>query len=121
MKRLFPRLLLGATVCYWLTIFVATHIPSPDLPAVEVNDKTVHFVAYALLATLVFATLRTTFPRVRRAEALTIVLCLVYGAFDESTQPLFNRYADINDWLANAAGVASAVGVMGLVWTPRRK
>jgi VanZ family protein len=44
-----------------------------------------------------------------------------YGAFDELTQLLVNRNADVMDWLADIAGSALGLGIVNLfVWLFRR-
>ena len=110
------RWFVGMTVFYWLLLFTLTHIPGPNLPEVEVSDKTIHFVAYALLAGMVLSSLHLLRPSSRINEPLTLLIVLAYGAFDETTQPYFNRSGEVADWLADAAGVALAVGVVGLFW-----
>lgn len=66
-------------------------------------DKVVHFFAYAGLAFFMRCAIR---PVPGRGWAV-LLLCSVFGAVDELTQPLFNRTCDPFDWLANVAGVAS--------------
>jgi VanZ family protein len=100
------------TAVYWLALVVLTHTPRPPSAGIHISDKLAHLAAYALLAGMLYACLwsgRTP----RRTAWLTLVVVLVYGAVDELTQPLAGRSCELFDWLANAAGAAMVVGMMG--------
>lgn len=85
-------------------------------------DKLFHFGAYCGTTVLLMWCVRA--GRTRRATAnteattfgLTVlaltVLVLIYGAFDELTQPYFGRCCDIRDWFANLIGVLTAHGIL---------
>lgn len=110
-------ILLILLIGYWLTIFVLTHIPVQKLPPSDVNDKLAHFVAYAGLASLLYLTMWTRWPAFRYPWLYTIAIALVYGAIDEVLQIPVNRVADVNDWLADAAGAILAASVWaGVRW-----
>lgn len=107
---------------YWLTIFVLTHIPAQQLPHSDVNDKVAHFGAYALLATLLYLTIWSRWPGFGFAWLWTITVALLYGAVDEILQIPVNRVADVNDWLADAAGaIAAATVLAGIRWLTWRR
>ena len=77
-----------------------THLPPDDTPSAPfpLFDKAVHFCGYAgwgLVAGMVGGPWR-----------LWLAGGLALGAADELTQPYFGRHADINDWLADAAGLS---------------
>jgi VanZ family protein len=95
---------------YWLFIFAATHAPQAALPQTHLGDKTEHFLAYGILAVLLFAWLRFTRPRFRRIALPAVLICVAYAAVDELTQPIVNRYTDFRDFLADATG--AAIGVL---------
>jgi VanZ family protein len=110
------RLLRVVLAVYWLTIFILTHIPSPQLPKVDIGDKTAHLLAYGLLSGLLLVTLHRT-SRIRRVEAVTLLICICYGAIDEWIQaiPIINRSCELYDWFADVTGAAIAVAVISVM------
>ncbi len=111
-----------ALAVYWIIAFIATHIPSPwepsDTPPRRLPlDKVGHFVGYAVLAWLLMNLLGRRM-RPLAAAGLTMAIVVVYGAFDELTQPMFNRTADLPDYTANLAG-GLAGSVFGM-WRARQ-
>lgn len=112
---------------YWALLFTVTHIPpgqagkfSFDLP-----DWLLHGVTYGALAALTLWALqqrlagtdRRRIPPVR--VFFWIAVLMFYGAFDEWTQPLFDRHCELRDWLADMIGVAAGLA-LGAVWRPLR-
>lgn len=100
-----------ALAVYWLTLFAATHLPTPQLVAgaMELNaDKLIHATAYFVLATLILRTARA--HGWRRVGLLTLNVAVGYAALDELTQPYVGRICDALDFAADAAGVLMAVG-----------
>jgi VanZ family protein len=104
----------GLTAVYWTIIFVLTHLPPQELPAVRVSDKMAHFVSYALLSAGLFVSLSLTGLRASRAAILVLVIAMGYGAFDEWTQQFVRRSSELDDWLADVGGALVAVGVTWL-------
>ena len=97
---------------YWLVLFTATHVPTPELVAgaMELNvDKLIHLTAYALLATLMLAAWRSL--GWRRVGWTTLLVAVGYAVFDEFTQPLVGRICDALDLLADVAGVFLALAI----------
>jgi VanZ family protein len=110
LRRWIPRFCVAVTLLYWIALFAGTHLPAPRLPPVR-NDKTAHFVGYALLATGLMVSLRAT-GRLRAGSGITVLaILLAYGAIDEWTQalPFIHRSCELADWHADAAGAAVAV------------
>ena len=104
-----PLTLIVTTV---LTVAMLWPLEAP-LPAPEGSDKLVHLVAFAALA----------FPLARtgRIGLLPVFVgASAFGGAIELIQPSFNRSADINDWIADVAGVALGVGC-GLLYRRIRK
>ena len=118
-----PRVALAA---YWSLAFVVTHVP-PFLPEDEGDDdepligfdKIVHFGGYAGLAFLLMnALVPTNYAAAEaagsermttRAVAITILICAIYGAVDELTQPPFGRTADPMDYVADLLGLGAGL------------
>ena len=100
---------------YWLLLFIGTHIPRGQMPAIHHSDKTLHFLAYAGLAFL----LAWAFPKeAKRPLAHVIgawIVATFYGAADEITQLAVGRSADFWDWVADTLGaMAGLVFYVGL-------
>ena len=118
-RSLLQRAATPATALYWLTLYVGTHIPNPDMIiGTHVSDKVLHFSAYFVLY-VVLATririIRAAWPDVQQMLTLAAMTC-IYSAFDEITQgiPIINRYPDVMDAVADCLGVAAAIVLVGL-------
>jgi VanZ family protein len=96
------------TAGYWIALVVLTHIPPSRVPATPVSDKLLHFVAYFILTLLLILSLYEARFRIRTAIIAASAIALSYGVVDERVQKLVGRYCSLNDWLADAAGVAAA-------------
>jgi VanZ family protein len=113
-----------ALVLYWLTMFTATHVPKVPQPLPPgFSDKWQHYVAYAGLGFLLAAWWALRRPLTWRAGLGLFVVAVFYGAFDEVTQPLFHRDADLLDWRSDIIGAATGVALYAIVTTAinRRK
>ncbi len=114
------RLLWICLLAYWLLIFILTHTPAVDLPAVKVNDKLAHFLAYGMLGGLLYLAGWSANPR-RSLQSLALwvwTIGLAYGAIDEWLQALVGRDCELGDWLADAVAITIAVVVLtGVRWT----
>ena len=115
-----------AAAIYWLALYVGTHIPNPDmLIGPHVSDKVLHFSAYFGLYLVLAVRIRIlseAWPTMRQTIILAAMTSL-YSAFDEITQgiPIINRHPDIMDAVADCAGVAAAILVVGIVdWSEKR-
>jgi len=95
---------------YWMAIFIGTHLPAVLDITPSVNDKVKHFSAFFFLGTLLCYV--TNSQRWFR-RFLTIGLAgMAYAAIDEMTQALVpGRYPDSLDFLADSAGLWSAIGI----------
>ena len=103
------------TIGFWIAIFVATHIPANRLPDVHVSDKTAHFVAFFILAALMYISTRLTNPTRTWLGATVIAIAMIYGAIDELLQPLVGRHGDLDDWLYDVAGATTAVFLLATI------
>lgn len=108
-ERLNKRLLRAAFVIALVAVFVLALLPPPPVPeVVNSQDKAGHFVVFAGLGLLGLA----AWPR---HAATLIVALLAYGALIEVAQMLTAlRQAETLDWLADAAGIATAVVLRAL-------
>ncbi len=107
---------------YWLALFIATHVPTPEVIVGDILnfDKAIHAGAYFVLATLLFITCRRAGVTTNLTVRLGLVaLALAYGAFDELTQPYFGRHCSLLDWYADGVGIALAMGLD--LWRHPRK
>lgn len=95
----------------WLSL-----TPMQELPKVNMWDKSEHFIAYAILATVCL----TLYP----GRLVRIIAgCIGYGVLIEILQATmgFGRDGDWRDALANSIGVLLAVGIERLArWLMRR-
>ncbi len=101
----------GLLACYWLLMFVGSHVKLSESSTVfRVRDKVLHFAAYAGLALLA-----VVYQHFRKRGVGWVDLAAVwgitaaYGVFDEITQIPVGRTCDPLDWLADAAGAAAGL------------
>ncbi|MDP6447877.1 MAG: VanZ family protein [Pirellulaceae bacterium] len=101
-------LVVAALVVYWAALFVGTHTPSSRIPvAPSVNDKVLHFAAYAGLAFLLSWAMG---PQRFRPFLAVLAITAVYGIADELLQMAIpSRRADWQDWIADALGALGGV------------
>jgi VanZ family protein len=114
---LYRRVLFGALAVYWLAIFTATHVPTPEvIDLTEVSDKTLHYGTYAGLGLLLSASVAALGGwTVRRAAAVLLVVA-AYGIVDELLQIPVNRQADVADWQADLVGGLTGVAAFSVLW-----
>ena len=109
-----------ALACYWVALFVGTHLPLERVPQLEkMVDKWAHAFAFAVLAGLFATTWELSAGRLNARHLMRVWFILaLYGAFEEATQPFVGRYASVWDWLADVVG--AALGLLLFVWARRR-
>ena len=113
MTSRWQRLARIALPAYWVLLFAVTHYPRVPLPQeLPSSDKVAHFTAFALLALLWWAFVRARRPLGPRFVWISAGVLLVYAAFDEYVQQYFGRHTDIADFVANAAGIVTALAVL---------
>lgn len=98
----YPKLWMGLWVLAIAIVVAGSLLPGKDLPAVPLNDKTEHFIAYALLS----GSAVQLFAR-RLSWAMVSVLLVLMGIQMEFLQAKMGlgRMLDWNDALANTMGV----------------
>ena len=95
-----------------LTVAMLWPIHQPP-PAPDGSDKVVHLIAFAALA----------FPLARTGRFGLIPIFIAtsaYGGIIEVVQPSFGRSADMQDWIADIAGVALGM-MLGLLYRRLQK
>lgn len=106
---------------YWSVAFLGTHLPV-RIPAVVVErggDKLLHFVGYAILASLLMGLRASRGPFGWHSVVMRWIVLAVYGAFDEITQQLVGRHADVADWCADQIGSLCGLGLVVLLMRVR--
>jgi VanZ family protein len=113
----FRRTLVFLTIAYWIGILTLTHLPPDDLPSIHAPDKLAHFLAYWGLSMALGVLGLIFWPKWRLLPLIIIPIVAAYGAFDEITQPMFHRDAELNDWFADCTGAAIAMLIIFTVQT----
>jgi hypothetical protein len=109
--------------CYWLALFVTTHVPTEMVPLPGgISDKSPHVIAYAVLAVAFATAWRVTSGQQLSWRQLCAAWAIVvaYGAFDELSQSAVGRVASVWDWLADAVGAAVGLAIFQL-WNRGRR
>ena len=110
--RKYLDILLTLIVTALLTVALLWPITKP-LPAPNGTDKLVHLIAFAALA----------FPLARTGRIGLIPVFVgasTFGGLIEVIQPSFGRSADMQDWIADIAGVGLGI-VLALLYRKLRK
>lgn len=115
-----PRVPQGFALCtvvYAVVLVCATHYPRPEelLGPNAPSDKTLHFIAYAALATLAGATLVVAGRWTAWTAGWLGVAMAAFGVVDELTQPLFGRTAEPLDWIYDCIGVSGGLLVVAAI------
>ena len=95
-----------------LTVAMLWPITQPP-PAPEGSDKVVHLIAFAVLALPLAHTGRFGLSPV-------FIAASAYGGIIEALQPFFGRSADMQDWIADIAGVTLGI-MLALLYHRLRK
>jgi len=98
---------------YWPALFILAHIPIPEvIQQADVSDKSLHFLAYLILAFLLrFAVSGEQKMNWRKAAPwLVLFAIIVYAILDEWLQSyVAGRSSDMRDFFADMAGAFSAL------------
>jgi VanZ family protein len=101
------KLTLFLLLLYWVAIFILAHIPIPKLVyKAQVSDKTIHFLAYLILAFLFwFAMNPGRKVNWRKASVWWVFLITAgYAVIDELLQGYVGRSCDAMDFAADLIG-----------------
>lgn len=100
---------------YWIALAIATHYPTVQIPgAFEWRDKIVHFATFGILAWLLWHFLTRTRPATSTTIWRALAVLVPYATLDEYTQQFVRRNTELADWIANIAGIVTALLVMEL-------
>ncbi len=113
------RLAILSIVIYWPALFVATHIPIPEVvDELDINDKGLHFVAYFSLVFLCWGAIHPYRKVNWRNFNVWLILAVVvwYAVIDEWLQFYVGRHCDLNDFLADLCGALASLLVLS--WLP---
>ena len=102
-------------VGFWLSAFIATHLPRVPRAIPRVSDKTLHFVAFAVLGGLLSWVLQGRVTGLARHAVSVLLIIAVYGAVDELLQIPVGRHCDVWDWIADLLGATVGLGVFHLL------
>ena len=114
------KLVLIANLGYIIALATVSLIRLNNLPDVGVSfgDKIFHFLAYALLTLLCFATLSLTFSMEKtRAILIAGVFAIIFGILIEVLQDTMTEFRalDVYDVLANSLGALLASVILFLI------
>lgn len=122
------RLARCALAAYWPLLFTSTHVPHLHIPLQNQFSWisfALHFTCYAVLTVLLLRSFVTSggLQHQLRTVAILLAVAAAYGAFDEITQPLFQRDADFRDWLCDIGGAAGGTLLVAALdaWVARRR
>ncbi|MCX7410733.1 MAG: hypothetical protein DWH84_04650 [Planctomycetota bacterium] len=114
-RRRLRMLLVVALVSYTLVAFLGTHMPIPSGVIPRGGDKVLHFLGYSVFGALLMG-LRASLREFRWPSVVGRAGFLAcYGAFDEISQKLVGRSADVADWCADVLGACCGLLVIVLL------
>jgi VanZ family protein len=105
----------GLLILYWTALFVATHIPVPNVVReADVSDKGLHLLANLILIFLFWFTVSDGKKAHWRKAApwFVLTIMIVYSVFDELTQSFVpGRSCDPRDLFADLTGTCMGLAV----------
>lgn len=109
------KYVLVGLILYWPAIFVLTHTPVPGFVGkMGMSDKTMHYLAYLILVSLLWLTVSPTSKVDWRKAKVWVVLAVIawYGATDEWLQGFVNRSPDVHDFAADFFGAITGLAIL---------
>ena len=98
---------------YWPALFILAHIPIPGvIQEADVSDKSLHFLAYLILAFLLRSAVSGEKKLSWRKAVpwLVLFVIVVYGILDEWLQSyVAGRSSDVRDFFADMAGALAGL------------
>ena len=100
------RMAIVALACYWVLLFIGTHIPADRIfVPLNLSDKVLHFIAFAGLSFLIAWAVPTNDAKLHQNIRLAALISVVYAGLDELLQIPVGRTADWMDFFADCFGV----------------
>ena len=115
------KITIAITAAYWLVLAVVTHIPMPNWARkTGFSDKTMHYLAYFVLACLLwFAVSPDKKANWRRPRVwLVLLIVIAYGILDEILQGCVGRSASVHDFIADTIGALTGFAVVSFLSFP---
>lgn len=106
--RFLVKAVLGLSV---LGLMVGSLVPPHDVPVADINDKLVHFAAYAVVGTLATLAFRRTSHRVQ----CLLLLSLLGVALEFGQTMVPGRAFELSDMAANGCGTFAALTTIRVV------
>jgi VanZ family protein len=110
-------------LAYSSFILVMGSLPVAPPGAAEVSDKTLHFVAFGIMAVLACRALSQLDPGASRPVLLGRgfgAAVLIGGALELWQSLLPYRSCELLDWIADSLGAGLGVAALALVWALRK-
>lgn len=108
----FRRWIVAVLAPLWIAAVIASHTPPDDLPDLYGGGKILHFLGFFGLATLMVLALAAYGKGALKRNVWTLLIFAAYAAFDEGTQPYFQRHGCFADWVLDTSSAALAL----IVW-----
>jgi VanZ family protein len=125
--RRWRKTVLAICILMWAGAFTATHVPGREIPRelASLGDVVLHGVGYLGLSSWFILALAAFGVRRSWRAAIVLGVMMLYGAFDEQTQPYFGRSCDLSDWITDTVATAAAIVLWETVflaagWIARR-
>jgi len=108
------------SVVWFLIIVVGSLLPSPKVPDIDVSDKWIHFVFYAIFGFLLFLSTLTYTKSANSCVArwrLVLIIGTLAGFGIELIQHylIYGRQGELLDVLANTLGLLVALSIAELL------
>lgn len=107
------RIAILCLASYWTLLAVSTHVPATVARAVQqttkLSDKSLHVVAFAVLAFLLAWAVPTHPKRKSQNVLIATAIGVAYAGIDELTQIPVGRIADWADFSADLFGILAGI------------
>ena len=100
---------------FWVTAFIATHLPKVPQPIHKISDKTMHGTGFAILGCLLSWVLYGRVKGLMRHAGVVLLVIAVYALLDELLQIPVGRHCDFWDWVADMLGATAGLVVFHLL------
>ncbi len=119
------KIVLYTLIIYWISLFVATSVPTNALPSFGISDKFEHMGAFFILTFLMnlYFLLQTNESFFSKFPFISVlIISVLYAAFDEIHQYFIpGRYCELYDFFADIIGIGVALLFFNLIVKKRIK